>query len=339
MSSKAYADHALQLVRQLQSDFVKGLESTAASIGEQVVFEKAEWLRDGGEHGGGDRFFTSDNEVFNRASVNVSHIHYHDLPGKALASATALSTIIHPQNPHAPSVHMHISWTEMKNGKGYWRVMADLNPSIEYADDKAAFEKALAESAPEQFDEAKAQGEKYFFIPALGRHRGVVHFYLEGYRSDNFEADQALARGVGERAIASYLTIFRQALKNRTVIAEADLASQLEYHTLYFFQVLTLDRGTTSGLLVHDQNDLGIMGSLPGRVDKSLLISWKEKMESPQDDLLAALIDALPESGEVNDDVRCNLAVAVREHYQSHPEALQRQASGNVIPPTVQNHR
>jgi len=35
----------------------------------------------------------------------------------------------------------------------------------------------------------------------------------------------------------------------------------------------TADRGTTSGLLVHDENDVGILGSLPSHVDKKLLES------------------------------------------------------------------
>jgi coproporphyrinogen III oxidase len=34
--------------------------------------------------------------VFDRASVNVSQVHYADEPTRKLASATALSTIIHP---------------------------------------------------------------------------------------------------------------------------------------------------------------------------------------------------------------------------------------------------
>ena len=41
---------------------------------------------------------------------------------------------------------------------------------------------------------------------------------------------------------------------------------QLAYHTRYFYQVLLLDRGTTAGLLVHDDNDVGTLGSLPGQV-------------------------------------------------------------------------
>ena len=135
----SFSDQSLKLVRDLQSLFVRGLEKVSQDVGEDVCFQKAEWLRDGGQHGGGDRFYCAGSKVFNRAAVNVSHIHYDDLPDKALASATAISTIIHPRNPHAPSVHMHISWTAMKDGRGYWRIMADLNPSIPNDADKRAF--------------------------------------------------------------------------------------------------------------------------------------------------------------------------------------------------------
>ena len=38
-------------------------------------------------------------------------------------------------------------------------------------------------------------------------------------------------------------------------------------HSL-FFQVLTLDRGTTHGLLAHGDNDVGTLGSLPNFVSK-----------------------------------------------------------------------
>ena len=37
------------------------------------------------------------------------------------------------------------------------------------------------------------------------------------------------------------------------------------------FGVLILNRCTTSGLLVHDQNDVGIIGSLPSHVNRLLL--------------------------------------------------------------------
>ena len=104
--------------------------------------------------------------------------------------------------------------------------------------------------------------------------------------------------------------------------------------------MLTLDRGTTSGLLVHDQNDLGIMGSLPARVDRDLLASWQAKLMAPQDELVRKLVDVLPDTSPspVGEEVKLDLAQTVREHYRKHPEALALQASGNVIAPTVDNH-
>ncbi len=335
------ADRAQTLLAGLQQRFVTGLESLARSMGDEQRFVPVEWFRDHGLHGGGVRYEIADGDTFSRGSVNVSQVHYDDNPAKQLGSATAISTIIHPCNPYAPSVHIHISWTEMKNGKGYWRIMADLNPSIEDMAAKERFFAALKQAAPDQFEEAKEQGECYFFIPALGRHRGVAHFYLESYQSDDMEDDFSLAQHAGEAAIDAYLAIAERALKEDPRITMEAERRQLAYHTLYFFQVLTLDRGTTSGLLVHDQNDVGILGSLPARVDRDLLHSWIARLPAPQDDLLTALIAALPEDSPslIDRTVKMELANVVRNHYTAHPQAIAMQASGDVSPPTVQNHQ
>ncbi len=343
------AAKAKELVESLQKRFVDQLQETSRAVGSDQPFEPIAWLRDQGRHGGGVRYTTGDTPVFNRASVNVSQVHYDDNPDKRLGSATALSTIIHPRAPHAPSMHMHISWTEMRDGTGYWRMMADLNPSIrdtpEAKAEKQTFQDSLAGAAPEQYKDASAQGDRYFYIPALERHRGVAHFYLEGYRTDDPAADSALARTVGESTIDCYAGILRQALERRAPGASAtsddDRAQQLAYHTLYLFQVLTLDRGTTSGLLVHAQNDVGILGSLPSHVDRQLLTSWQSKMQPPQDQLLAGIVAGLPEQSPspVTTEAKRALANVVRNHYKAHPEALAMQARGDIVPPTVSNHR
>jgi len=278
--------------------------------------------------------------VFDRASLNVSAVHYDDEPTRRLASATALSCIVHPRNPHAPSAHIHISWTELRDGSGYWRMMADLNPSTPNDAHTERFTAALRAAAPRVFEEAQAEGDRYFEIPALGRKRGVSHFYLEGYGTDDFGEDAALARRVGESATAEYCELVREAIAAHPAPSEADRQRQLAYHTLYLFQVLTLDRGTTSGLLVHDQNDVGILGSLPSHVDRRLLASWEPRMQAPQDALLREILHVLPDTSPcpVEDETRKVLAQVVREHYRAHPEALALQAAGSVIPPTVSNH-
>jgi len=334
------AKTAYQLVEELQAYFVSQLNEISDTLGQGKACEAVEWGRDGGLHGGGTRYEARDEKIFDRGSVNVSQVHYDDDESKKLSSATALSTIIHPKNPHAPSMHMHISWTQMRDGKGYWRIMADLNPSIKEGVAQRTFDLMLDEAAGEYADEGVKQGERYFNIPVLNRTRGVSHFYLENFNTGEFEADKAFAKHMGKRVIDTYISITLQALLDHITYTAQEKEAQLEYHTLYLFQVLTLDRGTTSGLLVHDQNDVGIMGSIPSHVNRELLASWTALMPKPQDELVAALLEALPNEmpTPVETETKKKLANAVRAHYKKFPEALSMQASGNIVPPTVDNH-
>jgi len=331
---------ALALVEDLQRRFASLLEAAVGAAATSERFRPIEWFRDQGRHGGGVRLAAVETPAFNRASINVSSVHYDDEPDKRLSSATALSTIIHPQHPRCPSVHVHLSWTEMRDGSGYWRVMADLNPSIEVAEQTRAFDDLLRAAGGLRYEHGLAQGEKYFFIPCAGRHRGVAHFYLEGYTTGDFEADEAYVRRFGEVVLGGYAGILKEAASLLSPPTDDECRAQLAYHTLYFLQVLTLDRGTTSGLLVHDQNDVGILGSLPAYVDRGLLESWIAKQPTPQDELLRGLVGVLPDVHPcpVTDDVRAELAAVVRSHYRAHPSAIGLQASGDVIPPTVANH-
>ncbi len=328
------------LVEELQTYFVSKLNEISETFGNNTPCEAVEWGRDGGLHGGGTRYEARDEKIFDRGSVNVSQVHYDDDESKKLSSATAISTIIHPKNPHAPSMHMHISWTQMRDGKGYWRIMADLNPSLKDDVAQKTFDTMLSQTAGEHTGEGVAQGERYFNIPVLNRTRGVSHFYLENFNRGDFEADRAFAKQMGKSVIDTYAAITRQALQDFTSYTAEEKAKQLDYHTLYLFQVLTLDRGTTSGLLVHDQNDVGIMGSIPSHVNRELLASWTALMPKPQDELVEALLDALPDvmPTPVETETKKKLASAVRAHYKKYPEALSMQASGNSVPPTVDNH-
>lgn len=330
------AAKACQLLEELQLLFVATLEEqTKASD-----FERVEWLRDAGQSGGGWRYEARSHGAFNRASINFSQVHYDHKPEKSLASATALSAIVHPFNPFSPSLHLHISWTEFKNGDGYWRLMADLNPGIEDNELTKTFRQNLQEVSGPLFNQAEKAGDQYFFIPAIGRHRGACHFYLEGYHSGSFEKDLVLSENMGKRVISEYCKIVQEtSLKNPCPSSE-DFRAQLEYHTLYFFQVLTLDRGTTAGLLVHDQNDLGVLGSLPASIDTSLLKLWCKNMPSPQNSLLEAIIDSLGEGTPLAVDhlVKEKIASIIREHYRKFPKALDLLATGGKIPQTGSQH-
>lgn len=332
---KAYA-----LVNELQAYLVGKLDSLPPATSTSR-FSPISWLRASGIHGGGTRLAATDEQLFNRASVNVSQVQYESDPTKKMASATAISTIVHPRRPDMPSMHMHISWTEMKDGSGYWRLMGDLNPAQPDADDRAYFEKAFQSAvAGDLGSHGIAQGSEYFYIPALKRHRGVAHFYLEAHNSGNFESDFNLAKRFGQTIVDAYHQISLGHIKAPRDLTSADWSAQLEYHSIYFLQVLTLDRGTTSGLLVHGENDVGILGSLPSHVDKALLKSFVAKLPSLQQKLLTDLINTLPdgERSLVDDSVKARLANVVRKFYQAHPEAQDLMARADKLAPTQQNH-
>ena len=314
MSKSKEAIEAYKMVRNLQKIFVNKLNNLSLEFGDNKKFEEAMWLRNNGLFGGGSRFEAKDEFLFNTASVNVSQVHYDEDLTKNLQSATAISTIIHPKNPNVPSIH------------------------IENIEDKNIFEKGIKEVSKESFEEGIKQGNKYFFIPTLNKHRGIFHFYLENYNSKNKNQDFIFAQNFGETVIDTYINIISNAFKTRQTFSISDIKKQLDYHTLYLFQVLTLDRGTTSGLLIHNENDVGIMGSLPKFINKKLLISWIPNMEEIQKKLLENIISSIDDNGVINTQTKVKLAQVVRNHYKNNPNALKYQASGTTIPNTVNNH-
>jgi len=221
-------------------------------------------------------------------------------------------------------------------------MIADLNPSIPNEADKTAFEAMLQEVVPAQlYSAAKDFGDRYFYIPALQRHRGITHMFIAKLSEGDMAAEASLdlARTLAEKTIDKYTSLVQQQINlhpEATVDEEArDL--QLAYHSLYLFQVLTLDRGTTHGMLAHNENDVGILASLPSAVDAELLALWREKMAEPQVQLLDGILTALPISSNwkprcvITDEVRASLANTVRAHYRKHGrKAMASQAEMNM---------
>ena len=332
------AAHARAMLLALRTSLAQRL--AAVGGGTEAQLGHARWLRDGGAHGGGDRILIPASLGFCTASLNFSQVHYDDVEDKRLGSATALSCIMHPSHPMQPSLHTHLSWTEMKDGAGSWRLMADLNPATPVDADTDRFRAAMDAVCGDRAAEARDRGDDYFWIPALERHRGVAHYYFERSQGATLAQGRAFARAFGEACIETYAGILAAARADGRVHDEAAVAAQIAYHSLYLYQVLTLDRGTTSGLLVHDQNDVGILGSLPPSVDTQLLASWGPATPAPQDTLLGAIIEVLEETGgAVTSACKPRLASLIRRHYRAHPEGLKMQAGNPNVALAADHHR
>ena len=76
----------------------------------------------------------------------------------------------------------------------------------------------------------------YQLVTALQRTRGISHFYLENYKTENKKADADFAKKFGEGIIDTYIDIIHNAFQKRTNISQEDRQKQLDYHTLYLFQ-------------------------------------------------------------------------------------------------------
>lgn len=348
VESQVPREDILKALEGVQSYFVKKLEAikfqknfkaSKADL-KSPAFKPVSWLRDEGVHGGGTRMEAAiDDPVFNRATINLSQVKYDDVPDSAALSATAISVIMHPRNPFAPSMHFHMSYIEMRGKEPFWRMIADLNPSIENPEDTAKFESVLRSVVPGKlYTDAKDFGDKYFDIPQLGRTRGVTHMFIAKLDPGSEMSPTKcveLAKQLGERVIDAYSGFVQAALQAHPEgsITSSDRETQMAYHTLYLFQVLMLDRGTTAGLLAHSDNDVGTLGSLPNVVDSGLLTSWLSKVspDTDHDVLLKRIVDALPGEGQghsdVNSDTRGALANVVRNYYKEDMKRVSKQAS------------
>lgn len=322
-SENAEAIRAAEVLEGLQRRYVNAL----CAFSEAEAVEK-DWMRAGGAQGGGNRWIFVEGGWLATASVNFSQVHYDADSGARLSVATALSAIVHPRHPLLPSAHLHVSLTQLQTGACYWRLMGDLNPAVENEQHRMQFDRMLARVAPDQVAEAIKNGDRYFNIPMLERQRGVSHFYLEQFWRGDAEVDLAFAERFGIEMITTYMGFLMEGRSSLDVPTEAERAAQLAYHTLYLFQVLLLDRGTTAGLLVHDENDLGVLGSLPPRVDKNLLGAWLSRLAEPQDILLQRLMGVMPQQGvvEVDESLKKQFAETIRSFYAEFPAALALQA-------------
>ena len=247
----------MDLMKELQSTFVKKLTKIRSSKDDRSeAFQEVAWTRTGpeGENwGGGTRYQTKNSKVFDRASVNVSAVHYENRERCPVDSATALSVILHPKHPRAPSMHFHISYMEPRgeSKQAYWRMIADLNPSRSSPSSLAVFQNAIRYCSPEHlqeglYEKAVEFGDRYFYIPALRRHRGASHFFIGKLKeSQDIDHEDALklASNLAEAAIEAYTRVVQDEIDSNPSLTVTDRVAQLSYHTMYTFQVLTLDRG------------------------------------------------------------------------------------------------
>ena len=248
-------------VREFLVDLQGRIVAPLAALDGGVFIEDC-WERAAG--GGGVSRILEDGNVFERAGVNFSHVFGAGLPPSASVSrpelagrsfqAVGVSVVIHPRNPHVPTVHLNVRFfvAEKTGAAPVWWFGGgmDLTPYYGYAEDAVHFHwtcrDALARFGEAQYRRYKQWCDDYFRIRHRNEPRGIGGIFFDDLNVPDFKTCFALMRAVGEHFLPAYLPIVER--RRNTSYGERERAFQAYRRGRYVEFNLVYDRGTLFGL-------------------------------------------------------------------------------------------
>lgn len=237
-----------------------------------------------GDFGGGRMAILRGGTVFEKAGVAFSDVKGHfpkefakTIPGcdeDTTFTATGISLVFHPRNPHIPIVHMNTRFITTSN-KQWFGGGADLTPAIPVKEDTLSFHRHMKGACDAHdltyYDAFKTWCDEYFYIKHRKETRGVGGIFYD-YRfietddagitgnGDNFEDLFQFTKDVGLAFLKGYSEIARR--RYLTPYDASDLAAQFKKRTRYAEFNLVYDRGIKFGLNTGGNIDAMFM-SLP----------------------------------------------------------------------------
>jgi coproporphyrinogen III oxidase len=222
-----------------------------------------------------------DGEVLEKAAVHVTHSRGERLPPAASErrpdleglsfEAAAISLIVHPRSPYAPTSHANVRFFHAGAGtakEAWWFGGGiDLTPVYGFDEDAVHWHEraraACASLGPDAYPRFKAWCDRYFFLPHRGEARGVGGIFFDDLSEGGFARVFRFAKDVGEAWLPAYLPLLRR--RKDTPSGDRERAWQLYRRGRYVEFNLLYDRGTRYGLESGRRVE-SVLASLPREV-------------------------------------------------------------------------
>ncbi|KAF3682128.1 Oxygen-dependent coproporphyrinogen-III oxidase, chloroplastic [Capsicum annuum] len=271
-----------KMIREVQDSVCTALEEVDGG----GKFKEDVWSRPGG--GGGISRVLQDGNVFEKAGVNVSVV-YGVMPPEAYRAArpvdngnvkpgpipffaAGVSSVLHPKNPFAPTVHFNYRYFETdapNDAPGAPRQWwfgggTDLTPAYIFEEDVKHFH-SVQKGACDKFDASfyprfKKWCDDYFYIKHRGERRGLGGIFFDDLNDYDQEMLLSFSTECANSVIPAYIPIVEK--RKDTPFTDEHKAWQQLRRGRYVEFNLVYDRGTTFGLKTGGRIE-SILVSLP----------------------------------------------------------------------------
>ncbi len=225
-----------------------------------------------------------DGPVIEKTAVHFTHSAGPSLPPAATErrpelagapfEAVAVSLIVHPRNPYAPTSHANLRFFvgRPEAGPAVWWFGGgfDLTPYYGFDEDcvhwHTVARDACAPLGSDAYSRFKKWCDEYFFLPHRGEPRGVGGLFFDDLDRPDFATCFEFVRRVGDAYLEAYLPVLRRRKDMPYGGRERDF--QLWRRGRYAEFNLVIDRGTRYGLQSGRRIE-SVLASLPP------LVRWR----------------------------------------------------------------
>lgn len=239
-------------------------------------------------------------DAIEKAAVNYSVVngklssamqHALNLEGDDTYFASGISSIIHPENPHAPIIHMNVRYFELGSGKAWFGGGIDLTPHYINKSDAKEFHQALKKLCDkydtQYYKDFKQQADDYFYLPHREETRGIGGIFFDHQEvsgKEKFEHFLAFTSDLAKAYPVIYASLLNKNRNHPVKTTEKQWQNirrgrYVEFNLLY-------DRGTKFGLESNGRTE-SILLSLPP--DASWTYRFEPEAHSAEAKTLALL--------------------------------------------------